>query len=234
MNDIAANLARIRETIASAARSVGRAPSDISLVAVTKGHPVSSLELALDTGQRVFGENTVQESIEKISHFAGRGVEWHFIGHLQSNKAKFLPGNFSWLHSLDSVNLARRLSRLASEKNAIVDALIEVNITNDPAKHGVNPSKVLPMLDQLLNDKLAAVRLRGLMTVGPHPATERDIRSNFATLRRLREECAGRFALRDFSELSMGMSSDYVPAIKEGATLLRIGTAIFRERDYSK
>ncbi len=234
MNDVTANLARIRETIASAARSVGRAPSDIKLVAVTKGHSVSSLEVALAAGQRVFGENTMQESVEKISHFAGLGVEWHFIGHLQSNKAKLLPANFPWIHSLDSVNLARRLSRLASDKNAPVDALIEVNITSDPAKHGVDPAKIFPMLDQLLNDKLAGIRLRGLMTIGPYPATESDSRSTFAALRRLRDECAARFALRDFTELSMGMSSDYIPAIKEGATLLRIGTAIFGERDYPK
>jgi pyridoxal phosphate enzyme (YggS family) len=234
VNDVAANLARIRETIASAALSVGRAPGDIKLVAVSKGHPVSSLERALTAGQCVFGENTMQESIEKISHFAGRGVEWHFIGHLQSNKAKFLPGNFSWIHSLDSVNLAERLSRLASENKATVDALIEINITSDPRKHGVDPAKIFLTLDQLLNGKLAGIRLRGLMAVGPYPAGEQEIRSAFAALRRLREECMGRFALRDFTELSMGMSGDYVPAIKEGATLLRLGTAIFGERDYPK
>lgn len=237
MNDaasaVAHNLARLRETIAETARAAGRKPEDIELIAVSKTQPRAAIEAAVGAGQRVFGENTVQEALAKIAHFRGQGLEWHFLGHLQSNKARFIPGNFSWLHSLDGLKLAARLSRLAQEQNTVIKTLIEVNITRDPNKHGVAPEEVLPLLDALLTENLPGIALRGLMTIGPYQASESDIRTAFANLRKLRDECRQRFGPKDFTELSMGMSGDYVEAIKEGATMVRIGTAIFGDRDYS-
>lgn len=264
MNSIASNLARLRDTITTVARSAQRDPEEIKLVAVSKTHSIESISVALAAGQQAFGENTVQEALPKIAHFAKRErvrrvaptneieparrvaptpasrvaaaseivPEWHFIGHLQSNKVRFVPGSFSWIHSVDSVKLARRLSQFAQDQATVINALIEVNITDDPRKHGVAPQDVVPLLDQLLRENLAGLLLGGLMTIGPYPASELEIRRAYAGLRELRDDCATRFGLKDFDQLSMGMSGDYVQAIQEGATLLRIGTAIFGERLY--
>jgi pyridoxal phosphate enzyme (YggS family) len=228
---LTANLAHVREEIAATARAAGRRPEDIRLVAVTKTHPPATVAAALAAGQVDFGENTVQEALTKIPIYAS--ATWHLIGHLQSNKSKFVPGHFAWVHSLDSLKLTQRLSRQAAEKGVVLDALFEVNVTRDPAKHGLAPAKLAPVFDALLKEGHPGLRLRGLMTIGPYPATEAESRACFARLRALRDESQKRFGLKDFSELSMGMSGDYVAAIKEGSTIVRIGTAIFGERDYS-
>ncbi len=228
------NLIDIRHAIARAARACGRNPDEVRLVAVSKTHPPEAIAGAIAAGQRDFGESTVQEALTKISRFRDRGLEWHFIGHLQSNKAKFIPGNFAWLHSLDSLELARRLSRLAQEQSANINILIEVNISRDVKKHGVDPDALPGLVEQLVRENLPALHLRGLMTIGPHPATEKEVRGCFARLRELRDDCGRRFALPRFTELSMGMSGDYLEAIQEGATMVRIGSAIFGERDYSR
>jgi len=230
---ITANLERLRATLSDVAHRAGRRPEDVKLIAVSKTQPAEAVAAAIAAGQRVFGENTVQDALTKIPQFAGQGLEWHFIGHLQSNKARFIPGNFAWVHSLASATLAQRLARLAQEQNATVNALIEVNITRDPAKHGAAPGDIAPLLEQLLKANLDGILLRGLMAIGPHPASESERRANFAALRKLRDDCAQRFALPGFTELSMGMSGDFVEAIQEGSTQVRIGTAIFGERNYS-
>lgn len=236
MHDLAAmiarNLARVREEIAAAAHAAGRKPEEVRLIAVSKTHPVEAVAAAIAAGQVDFGENTVQEALTKIPIY--RSVTWHMIGHLQSNKAKFIPGNFAWVHSVDNLKLAQRLSRMAQEKGVVLDALFEVNVTRDPAKHGLPPEGLAPLLDTLLKEGHPGLRLRGLMTIGPYPATEADSRASFAHLRELRDDCRKRFGLKDFSELSMGMSGDYAAAIKESSTMVRIGTAIFGERDYSE
>jgi hypothetical protein len=235
MHDLAAmiarNLARVREEIAAAAHAAGRKPEEVRLIAVSKTHPPEAVAAAIAAGQVDFGENTVQEALTKIPIY--RSVTWHMIGHLQSNKAKFIPGNFAWVHSVDNLKLAQRLSRLAQEKGVVLDALFEVNVTRDPAKHGLPPEGLAPLLDTLLKEGHPGLRLRGLMTIGPYPASEADSRASFARLRELRDDCRKRFGLKDFSELSMGMSGDYAAAIQEGSTMVRIGTAIFGERDYS-
>lgn len=151
---------------------------------------------------------------------------------MQSNKAKFVPGHFSWIHSLDNFKLAQRVSRLAQENGVTINALIEVNATRDPKKHGVSPEGLLSLIEELLDDDLPGIALRGLMAVGPHPATEGEMRAAFAAVRELRDECQRRFGLSRFTELSLGMSGDYVHAIKEGSTMVRVGTAIFGERAY--
>jgi len=230
---VAANLARVRAEIANTARAAGRRPEEIRLIAVSKTHPPAAVAAAIAAGQVDFGENTVQEALTKIPIYVS--VTWHMIGHLQSNKAKFVPGNFAWVHSVDSLKLAQRLSRMAQEKNVVLDTLFEVNVTRDPAKHGLAPEELAPVLDALLlKEGRPGLRLRGLMTLGPYPATETESRACFAKLRELRNDCRKRFGLQDFTELSMGMSGDYAAAIKEGSTMVRIGTAIFGERDYTK
>lgn len=232
MTNIAQNLARVRESISAAAVKTGRQQSDVRLVAVSKNHPVEAIAAAVAAGQMLFGENTTQEALPKIAAFANSKLEWHFIGHLQSNKARFIPGNFRCLHSLDSLKLAQRLSRFADEQQTTLEALIEVNVMRDTAKHGVLPEAVVPLIESVLKGALPALRLRGLMAIGPHPADELTRRKAFAEVRALRDECATRFGLKDFTELSMGMSGDFAEAIAEGSTLVRIGTAIFGERDY--
>ena len=232
ITDIAQNLARVRESIAAAAVKAGRKPDEVRLVAVSKNHPVEAIAAAVAAGQKLFGENTAQEALPKIAQLAHAQLEWHFIGHLQSNKAKFIPGNFRCLHSLDSLKLAQRLSRFAEERRATLEALIEVNVMRDSAKHGVLPEAVVPLIESILTESLPALRLRGLMAIGPHPADELTLRKAFAAVRGLRDECAARLGLKDLTELSMGMSDDFAAAIAEGSTLVRIGTAIFGERDY--
>ena len=226
------NLERLHAQIADAAQRAGRRAREIKLIAVSKNQPAPAIAAAVAAGQRAFGENTAQEALSKIPQFAGQGLEWHFIGHLQSNKVKLIPGNFACMHSLDSVQLAQRLARIACERSVTLDILLEVNITRDPAKHGVLVEQVAPLLDQLLKENLAGLTLRGLMTIGPYPATEAERRNAFAALRLLREQCTQQYALPCFTELSMGMSGDFAEAIAEGSTLVRIGTAIFGQRDY--
>ena len=234
MDTIADNLAQVRAHIADAARAAGRRPEEVRLIAVSKTLPREYVAAAVQAGQRDFGENTVQDALTKIPHFAGLGLDWHFIGHLQSNKVKFIPGHFTWAHSLHALPLAQRLSRLAHEQHATVNLLIEVNISRDPAKHGVAPEHLPALIESLLQAHLPGLTLRGLMAIGPHPAAESQLRSAFAAVRALRDDCAQRYALPGFTELSMGMSGDYVEAIKEGSTMVRIGTAIFGARDYLK
>jgi hypothetical protein len=230
---IAHNLARLREIIAQTAHRAGRQPEEIKLIAVSKTQPHAAIEAAVRAGQKIFGENMVQEALGKIPRFPDQGLEWHFIGHLQSNKARFIPGHFQWLHSLDSVSLASRVARFAQENNTVIQVLIEINITRDPAKHGVLPEAVAPLLEQLLKANPAGIELRGLMAIGPHPATKTKVRAAFAAVRQLRDECQRRFALPRFTELSMGMSGDFGEAIQEGTTMIRVGTAIFGERIYA-
>ena len=225
------NLERLHAQISQAAQRAGRREQEIKLIAVSKHQAASAIAAAVAAGQRTFGENTSQEALTKIPQFAGQGLEWHFIGHLQSNKAKLIPGNFACMHSLDGVQLAQRLARIADERRTTLDIFLEVNITRDPAKHGVLAEQVAPLLDKLLKENLANLKLRGLMTIGPHPATETERRTAFAALRQLRDHCRQQYSLPYFTELSMGMSGDFAEAIAEGSTLLRIGTAIFGDRD---
>lgn len=227
---IAGNLEYLRALIDAAATRAGRAAQEVKLIAVSKNQPMQAIAAAIAAGQRVFGENTTQEALAKIPQFAGQELEWHFIGHLQSNKSKLIPGNFTCLHSLDSFKLAQRLAQQAQERDITLDCLLEINITRDPAKHGVLAEHVGPLLDQLLKANLANVTLRGLMTIGPHPATETERRAAFAALRELRDRCTQQYSLPGFTELSMGMSGDFLDAIAEGSTLVRIGTAIFGQR----
>ncbi len=228
--EIARNLRHIKQLIADSAVKSGRHPDEIKLIAVSKGQPWPQVEAAFTAGQTLFGENTVQEATDKIARCPHPGIEWHFIGHLQSNKAKYVPANFAWLHSLDNIALAAKLSHLAQSKTAPLKVLIEVNITGDAKKYGLAPASLFHFIDALLQIPLPGLALRGLMAIGPHAANETALRQAFGKLRELREACVQRFGLTGFTELSMGMSGDFIPAILEGATFVRIGTAIFGER----
>lgn len=232
-NDIADRLARTREVIAGAAREAGRAPEAVTLIAVSKTQPWERVAQAIVAGQRHFGENTVQDAAAKLARCTAPDVVWHFIGHLQSNKAKHVPGRFAWLHSLDSLALAQRLDRVAGERGAQLNVLIEVNVSDDPRKHGVAPEALAPLVESLLRADLAHLRLRGLMTIGPQIEDEKRLRTAFARLRSMRDACAERFGLRGFTELSMGMSGDLRAAVLEGATLVRVGSAIFGARTHT-
>lgn len=229
---VTSQLHAVSDRIADLARAAGRSPESIRVIAVSKSHSLEKIEAAITARQCEFGESTVQEALPKIEHFHDRPLTWHFIGHLQSNKAKFVPGTFAWLHSLDTSALAARLERVAAERGATLNTLIEVNVSRDPRKYGVAPERVEQLVESLLHAQLTRVLLRGLMTVGPTTANRNAIRACFARLRKLGETCRTRFAMPQFTELSMGMSADYAEAIAEGATMIRLGTAVFGERVY--
>jgi pyridoxal phosphate enzyme (YggS family) len=227
---IATNLRRVHETIADAAHRAGKDPAAIRLVAVSKTMPLTVIEAAWRAGQAEFGENMVQDALAKIPSFQDRDLTWHFIGHLQSNKAKFIPGHFSWVHSIDSLALAQKLSQVCQRKGVRVNALVQINVSGEASKYGISPEELYSLMDKLLSLNLSGIRLRGLMTLGRFNAADDELRCCFAQLRDLRDGCQQRFGLSDLTELSMGMTQDYPLAIAEGATIVRIGTAIFGER----
>ncbi|WP_455234903.1 YggS family pyridoxal phosphate-dependent enzyme [Thiogranum longum] len=229
MSRIGDSLCEIRERIAAAAQTSGRSPESVRLIAVSKQQPVPAIETLIGLGHKDFGENQIQEALGKIAVFRDQDVSWHFIGHLQSNKCRFIPGNFSWVHSVDSVKLARRIAQSVTDSGQPVRLLLQVNISNDPAKHGVQSRDLFALVEGILEQQAAAIELRGLMTIGYREARAEDARRSFADLRRLLERCRQRFG-ENFSELSMGMSDDYEVAIQEGATMVRIGSALFGPR----
>lgn len=222
------NIEVVRVRVADAAQRAGRAPADVKLIAVSKTQSPAAVRAAIAAGQLRFGENTLQDALTKLPHCQAPDLEWHFIGHLQSNKAKSVALHFHWLHSLASAALARKLSTALETK--ILSVLIEVNIARDPRKHGVMPEALPTLIEEMLAANLSGLSLRGLMAIGPQDADETALRRSFAQVRTLATECRRRFGLRDFTELSMGMSGDFVPAILEGATCVRIGTALFGPR----
>ncbi|RPF42982.1 hypothetical protein EDD75_2100 [Thermodesulfitimonas autotrophica] len=223
---IKANLRRVREEIWRAARRVGRDPGEIQVVAVSKGVPVAAIRAAQAAGQRLFGENRVQEFIRKYGEI-GDAVDWHFIGYLQRNKVKYLVGRIRLLHSLDRWDLAVALDRWAQKRGRGFDVLIQVNVAREPSKHGLHEEELPDFLAAAA--ELPGIRVRGLMTIAPFVPDPEEVRPVF---RRLRELAAAyrHYAGATLEFLSMGMSDDYVVAVEEGANLLRIGTAIFGPR----
>ncbi len=224
------NLAGIRARIRAAAGSAGRNADDIRLIAVSKYMPPETVQLAMAAGQFCFGENFVQDAQTKQALIDDPRTEWHFIGHLQTNKAKLIPGNFDWLHTLDSIKLARRLSTAAAASRQQLNVLLQVNIAGDPNKHGLGTDAVLPFAATLLEAELPGIGLHGLMTIGSEQATPDGRRAEFHAMQELTEACARRFGRQYFTQLSMGMSDDFELAIAAGATMIRIGSAIFGAR----
>ena len=225
----AQRLEAVREKITTAARKAGRDPDAVRLIAVSKRHPAESIKALVDLGVRDFGESQIQEAQQKIPGFSGLPLDWHLVGHLQSNKTREVPGLFSHVHSIDSLKLVRRIAASAADIERPVRLLLQVNIAGDPAKHGLRAEQVVPLIDAALSEELTGVEICGLMTIGFRDAGETGTRRGFAQLRELLERCRSQFG-ETFSELSMGMSGDYTLAIEEGATMVRVGSALFGER----
>lgn len=223
------------DQIAAAARKSGRDPNQIRLVVVTKSQPLEIVQAAIEAGVRILGENYPEEGVTKIQSLAPQsGVEWHMIGHVQSRKARLVAEHFALLHSLDSLKLAQRLDRFAAETNRILPALLEFNVGGEASKAGWDASHeskwdvLLPELAPLL--ELPHLQICGLMTMPPLGTDAEASRRFFRRLRLLRERLTTQLPRGDWRELSMGTSADYAVAVEEGATLVRVGTAIVGER----
>jgi pyridoxal phosphate enzyme (YggS family) len=229
--DISRNLGNVVSHIHQLAEQSGRAADDITLIAVSKTRTVDEVRQAIAAGQRDFGENTIQDAMTKITPLQGSQVEWHFIGHLQSKKARQIPGNFHWVHSIDSLKLAQKLSNAMSSADIgnSLNCLIQVNVSAEQSKSGLQSNEVIPFIDGLLRMELPLINWRGLMTIGVQGDIKKT-RAAFAGLKELLEQCREKFGLEQFDQLSMGMSNDYSIAIEEGATMVRVGTAIFGPR----
>ena len=220
---ISDNIDRLRERIAQAAERVGRAAEEITLVAVTKTVPVERIREAAAAGQVDFGENYYQEAREKLPLF-GPEVRWHFIGHLQSNKAGYVAGRFALIQSVDSVGLARKLGAAAQAAGTVQPILIEVKLDEEATKFGIDPERALELAAEAA--ELPGLALQGLMGMASFTADKSVVRAQFAKLRSLFDRLPAAQKL----VLSMGMTGDFEPAIEEGSTMVRIGTAIFGAR----
>lgn len=223
---LADRLNAIRQQISEAAVRVNRSASEVTLIAVSKTHPPESVRDALAAGQQVFGESRVQEAKAKISQVGGR-ARWHFIGHLQKNKIRQALPLFDLLHGVDSLDLAKDIHRIAGETGAQPRVLLEVNVAGEATKFGFTPEKLRAQVEELLT--LNRLTIEGLMCIPPPQPKPDMARRYFVTLRELRDRLEQEFRV-GLPELSMGMSSDFPVAIEEGATLVRVGTAIFGER----
>jgi pyridoxal phosphate enzyme (YggS family) len=229
MTTISANLQAVRARIAAAAELAGRAVEDIRLLAVSKTFPPERLREAAEAGQRAFGENYVQEGLAKIDALGDLGLEWHFIGPLQSNKTRQVAEHFAWVHSIDRLKIAERLAEARGAERPALQVCIQVNVSGEASKSGVSPGDTAALAHGLA--ALPNLRLRGLMAI-PEPTDDMALaRQRFAALRELRDALNRKGLALD--TLSMGMSHDLEAAILEGATIVRVGSAIFGERHYA-
>ena len=234
-NSIRDNLERVKERIHLAAQAVGRDGDQVRMIVVTKGHPFEIVKAAVSAGVKELGENYVEESLPKISLLSQESqVRWHMIGHIQSRKAKSVSEQFDWVHTIDSLKLARRLNRFAGESGRRIPFLLECNVSGEETKYGWATWNELEWepLAQVILPILEMENLipRGLMTMAPFFDRPEQARPYFQRLRRLSEYLSGEFPQYDWDELSMGMSGDFEVAVQEGATMVRIGTAILGER----
>ncbi len=229
--NLADNLSIVQQKIQHCAEAVGRDMNDIRLIAVSKTRSLDEVKSIASLGHNCFGENTIQDAMTKVPFFNNKEVEWHFIGHLQSKKAGKLPGYFQWIHSLDSIKLAQKLSSamLNNASNSELNCLIQVNVSGEGSKSGLKPAELKSFLQDVLKLQLPCLKWRGLMTIGVQ-GDEQQTRKAFAQLRELQQFCKAEFGLENFDQLSMGMSDDYCLAIEEGATMVRVGTSIFGQR----
>ncbi|PYI82925.1 MAG: YggS family pyridoxal phosphate-dependent enzyme [Verrucomicrobia bacterium] len=224
--DIAENVARVREQIAQAAAKARRAVDEIELVAITKTHPAEKVREAVEAGQTLFGESRVQEARVKIPELPSN-LRWHFVGHLQKNKIRHALPLFELIHSVDSLALAEDINRIAEEEGLHPRVLLEVNVAGEGSKFGFSPEKLRDQMEGLL--ALPRLSILGLMTIPPLAEEAEASRKYFVQLRELRDRLQTEFRV-DLAQLSMGMTQDFPVAIEEGATLVRVGTAIFGER----
>jgi hypothetical protein len=229
MSDIAERLGAVRTSIDDVRLSAGRS-DDVTLVAISKTMPASAVLAAFRAGQRVFGENRVQEAVRKQSELAGElsDAEWHMVGHLQTNKARQIVGRFSLVHSVDSLKLASVLNRHAGSVGAKLSVLFEINVAGEASKSGFSQEEFWRSIDDLLS--LQHLDARGLMTVAPAVDDSAEVRPVFHRLREMRDRVRDKMGQPSFQELSMGMTNDFREAIAEGATIVRLGRAIFGDR----
>jgi len=219
------NLLRIRESIEKTCLLCGRDPREVKLLAVSKTFPISSILEAYEAGQRDFGESRVQEFVPKYQQLPD--LSWHFIGHIQKNKLNKLLDTEVFIHSVDSLELAEKISEKALERQKVVKVLLQVNIDDDPSKFGFTSEGLLQNIEKIL--QLKGIAPTGLMTIGALHKDPKETRASFAKLRGLRDALS-EVTKHEFPELSMGMSGDYHEAILEGATIVRVGTGVFGQR----
>ncbi|MEL0327377.1 MAG: YggS family pyridoxal phosphate-dependent enzyme [Deltaproteobacteria bacterium] len=223
-------LTELSTELAELATQAGRSPEEIKLIAVSKTHPSELIAEAFQAGQVRFGENRVQEASEKIERLQNPGIEWHLIGHLQKNKTRFCPGRFDWIHSVDSQELLELLEKQCALQSQPIQILLQANLSQEDSKSGVSDyDNLCRLLEKTQGCQW--LRCRGLMTMAAATDDANKIRKTFSQLRTWLEKLRNEFTLTTFTELSMGMSSDYRIAIAEGATMVRLGTALFGERN---
>ena len=223
------NLARVQATIAQAVTRAGRRPDEVTLIAVSKTFDAATVQQAVDAGARDLGENRVQEAATKVDSVKADGLRWHLIGHLQSNKARLAVKTFDVIHTIDSVELAERLDRISGEEQRRLDVLVQVDLGHEAAKTGADETELPAIIETL--DAARHLSLKGLMTLPPLFEEAERARPFFRRLREIRDELNQyRPPERRLAELSMGMSHDFLVAIEEGATMVRVGTAIFGAR----
>ena len=226
MPSIAENLERVCEQIAQAAAKAGRAIDEIEVVAITKTHPAEKVREAIEAGQTLFGESRVQEARAKIPELPSN-LRWHFVGHLQKNKIRYALPLFELFHGVDSLALAQELNRIAADEGMHPRVLLEVNVAGEGSKFGFSTDKLREQMEELL--ALQRLSILGLMTIPPLADKAEASRRYFVELRQLRDRIQTEFHV-DLPQLSMGMTQDFPIAVEEGATLVRVGTAIFGER----
>lgn len=231
--NIKQNISLIKSNIEQVAKKFSRNAEKIKIIAVSKTQSIEAISAAFYAGATIFGENYVQELVEKQSQLSSQGIfpEWHFIGHLQTNKVKYIAPFVSLIHSVDSEKLASEISRQAEKNNRTIDFLLQINTSGEISKFGCEPDEAITLAEKV--SSLPNVKLKGLMTIGTFSDDEAIIRKEFRLLRSKLEEINYKLGL-NLNELSMGMSHDYEIAIEEGATMVRIGTAIFGERQYNR
>ncbi|MCR5083098.1 MAG: YggS family pyridoxal phosphate-dependent enzyme [Parasporobacterium sp.] len=229
--DIKSNLAEVENKIVNACKKAGRDRSEVRLIAVSKTKPVEVLQEVYDENIRYFGENKVQELSDKIPKLPS-DIKWHFIGHLQRNKVKYIIGKVDLIHSVDSLRLAKQIDDDSKKNNLISNILIQVNVSNESTKFGTSNEEVFDLIKAV--SELENIRVKGLMTIAPATNNPEECRVYFKKLKELSTEIE-KLNLKnvEMKELSMGMTGDYEIAIEEGATLVRVGTGIFGERVYS-
>ena len=225
---IDANVKKVFEKIRKSAERVGRDPNNITLVAVSKTVPVEAIKIAYEIGLKIFGENRAQEAREKVEALKNFDIRWHFIGRLQRNKVKYVVKFSELIHSVDSVDLLLEINKRARKIGKIQDVLFEVNISGEETKAGFKPNEIEHIVEKAL--KLENIRFKGFMTMAPFVENPEEIRWVFKGLKDIKDSISKEFSLEKL-ELSMGMSNDFEVAVEEGATMVRIGTAIFGRRD---
>ena len=228
---ITENLEQVRKNIEEACRAVNRDPGEVTLISVSKTKPVSMLQEAYDAGSRDFGENKVQEIMDKYPQLPS-DIRWHMIGHLQRNKVKYIVDKVALIHSVDSLRLAETIENEAAKHNVTVPILIEVNVAQEESKFGLKTEEVLSLVESVA--ALPHINIKGLMTIAPYVEDPEENRWIFRQLKKLSVDIAAKNINNvNMSVLSMGMTGDYQVAVQEGATMVRVGTGIFGERDYS-